>query len=168
MVDYITKRSNIRKSPRLQFLDTGIINYSLGIQADMLAIRDLSKLYKGSLIPHLITQELISLNTLNDKKPNFWVREKKQASAEVDLLYTYQDKLIPIEIKSGKIGTLKSLHQFIERTDHPYAVRMYAGKFKVEKAKTPGGVPYLLMNIPYYLGTRLPVNIEHFVENYHL
>jgi hypothetical protein len=41
---------------------------NIGIQADMLAIRDLSKLYKGAVIPHLITQELISLSTINDKK----------------------------------------------------------------------------------------------------
>ncbi len=161
-------KSNIRKSPRLQFLDTGIINYTLGLQADMLPLSDLSRFYKGALIPHLITQELISLNTLNDKKPNFWVREKKQSSAEVDLLYSYGDKLIPIEIKSGKTGTLKSLHQFIESSKHPYGVRMYGGKFAIERAKTPGGVPYLLMNMPYYLGTRLAANIEYFVENHRL
>ncbi len=161
-------RPHGRKSPRLQFLDTGIINYSLGIQVDMLAIRDLNQLYKGAIIPHLITQELISINTLNDTKPNFWVREKKQSSAEVDLLYAFQDKLIPIEIKSGKVGTLKSLHQFIERSNHPYAIRLYAGKFIIEKAKTPGGVPYLLMNMPYYLGTRIPYYIEYFVENHRL
>ena len=161
-------RPNIRKSPRLQFLDTGILNYSLGIQADMLAIRDLSKLYKGAVIPHLITQELMSLSTINDKKPNFWVRDKKQASAEVDLLYTCQDKLIPIEIKSGKTGTLKSLHQFVERAAHPYAVRLYAGEFKIEKVKTPGGIPYFLMNMPYYLGTKIPDYIAYFVENHHL
>lgn len=33
------------------------------------------------------------------------------------------DWLCPIEIKSGKTGSLKSLHQFLERVDHPYAVR---------------------------------------------
>ena len=161
-------RPNIRKAPRLQFLDTGIVNYSLGIQAEMLTMPDLSKLYKGAVIPHMITQELISLNMINDRKPNFWVRDKKQASAEVDLLYTYRNKLIPIEIKSGNVGTLKSLHQFIERTDHPYAVRLYAGEFKIERAKTPGGTPYILMNLPYYLGTGIPGYIEYFVENYFL
>jgi len=131
----------------------------------MLAMRDLSKLYKGAVIPHLVTQELISLNILNDKKPNFWVREKKQAAAEVDLLYTYRDKLIPIEIKSGKSGTLKSLHQFVERTNHPYAVRLYAGAFSIENSRTPGGTPYLLMNMPYYFGTRIPEYIEYFIDS---
>ena len=161
-------KPNLRKSPRLQFLDTGLINHSLDIQADLLALQDLSTSYKGVIIPHLITQELISLNTISGKKPNFWVREKKQASSEVDLVYTYQSKIIPIEIKSGSVGTLKSLHQFIERTDHPYAIRIYAGEFKIEEHTTPGGVPYLLMNLPYYLGTKIPEYAAYFIKNHQL
>ena len=159
-------KPDIKKSPRLQFLDTGIINHTLGIQAKSLALSDLSNLFNGAIIPHLITQELISLNTTNNHKPNFWVREKKQSSSEVDLVYTYEDKIIPIEIKSGSDGSLKSLHQFVERTNHPYAVRLYAGEFKIEKNKTPTGVEYLLMNLPYFLGTKIPEYIEYFVKNY--
>ncbi len=161
-------KPDLKKSPRLQFLDTGIINHLLGIQADMLALEDLNTTYKGAIIPHLITQELISLDSTTNKKPNFWVREKKQSSSEVDLVYAYGNKLIPVEIKSGSAGSLKSLHQFIIQSNHPYAVRMYAGEFRVEKSVTPQGVPYLLMNLPYYLGTKLPEYIEYFVREYHL
>ncbi len=164
----IPVKPDLRKSPRLQFLDTGLINNELGIQAEMLAFKDLSNSYKGAVIPHLITQELISLNTIIDKKPHFWIREKKQSSSEVDLVVTYQDKAIPIEIKSGREGTLKSLHQFVERTNHPYAVRMYAGEFNVVKTKTPGGVTYFLMNMPYFLGTKIHEYIEFFVNKYEL
>ncbi|MDX2250529.1 MAG: AAA family ATPase [Bacteroidia bacterium] len=164
----IPLRPDLKKSPRLQFLDTGLINYALGIQPDMLALQDLSTSYKGAIIPHLITQELISLNTITYRKPNFWVREKNQASAEVDLIIPYKDKIIPVEIKSGSVGKLKSLHQFVERTNHPYAVRIYAGEFRIEQTKTPGDVPYLLMNLPYYLGTKILDYIDHFVKNYRL
>ncbi len=156
---------DLRKSPRLQFLDTGILNYSLGIQGQMLGVKDLSSAFKGAIIPHLITQELMSLSTFNDNKPNFWVRDKKQASSEVDLVFPYQNKLIPIEIKSGSSGSLKSLHQFVEQTNHPYAVRIYAGEFRIEKNITPKGTSYLLMNLPYYLGTKIPEYIQYFVEN---
>ena len=162
----IPVKPDLRKSPRLQFLDTGLINNELGIQAEMLAFKDLNHSYRGAIIPHLIIQELISLNTLNDKKPHFWIREKKQSSSEVDLVFAYQDKVIPIEIKSGSEGTLKSLHQFVEHTNHPYAVRIYAGVFNVIETKTPGGKPYLLMNMPYYLGTKIPEYIQLFVKNY--
>ena len=159
-------QTNFKKSPRLQFLDTGLVNHVLGLQPQLIGLQNLSSAYKGAIIPHLITQELISLNTISSNKPHFWVREKKQSSAEVDLVFQYMDKIIPIEIKSGSTGSLKSLHQFIEMTDHPYAVRVYEGEFKIEKAKTPNGTHYLLMNLPYYLGSKIPGYIEYFVTNY--
>lgn len=153
-------KSDLKKSPRLQLLDTGLVNYVLGIQAQMLAMNDLNSAYRGSVIPHLVTQELISLYSTAAQKPNFWVREKAQSSAEVDLLYPHQGIVIPVEIKSGSTGSLKSLHQFIDASGHPYAIRMYAGTFKLERAMTPGKKPYLLLNLPYYSGTLLP----HYAE----
>lgn len=159
-------KPDLKKSPRLQFLDTGLINNELNIQAEMLAVEDLSNAYRGAIIPHIITQELMSTNTSKASKPNFWVREKKQSSAEVDLVIQHKNLVIPIEIKSGKEGTLKSLHQFMDATNHPYAVRMYAGAFSVEEHTTREGREYLLMNLPYYLGTRLKDYIDYFVSNY--
>lgn len=159
---------DLKKSPRLQFLDTGILNYVLGISAEMLLLDDLSKSYKGAIIPHIITQELLSIESAKATLPNFWVREKRQSSSEVDLVYTINGKVIPIEIKSGSTGSLKSLHQFIEHSPHPYAVRIYAGNFEVQEAITPYGTPYLLMNLPYYLGTKIPEYLKYFIENYKL
>jgi len=158
---------NIKKSPRLQFLDTGLINYDLKIQTELLSLSDFSNSFKGSIIPHIIMQEIISLNTINNHKPHFWVREKAQSSSEIDLVIQYKGKAIPIEIKSGSTGTLKSLHEFIERANHNYAIRMYAGVFSIEEHTTPNQKkPYKLMNLPYYLGTKLPEYIAYFVTNY--
>lgn len=161
-------KPDIKKFPRLQFLDTGLVNYTLGIQAQLLGMDDLGNAFKGAMIPHLIAQELISLNTITNTKPHFWVREKKQSSSEVDLVYPYADKVIPIEIKSGATGTLKSLHQFMDRANHPYAIRIYAGEFKIHESTTTDGTRFLLMNLPYYLGTQLPKYIEYFVSDYAL
>lgn len=160
-------KTDLKKSPRLQFLDTGLLNYELHIQANMMALDDLNTAYKGAITPHLISQELISLSSLNYAKPNFWVREKKQASSEVDLVVQHNNYIVPIEIKSGKEGKLKSLHQFIDNATHYYAVRFYAGEFSIEKHKTPmGKKPYLLMNLPYYLGTKLFEYLDYFITNY--
>lgn len=164
----IPVKPDLRKSPRLQFLDTGLVNNELGIQSEMLAYKDLSKSYRGAIIPHLVAQELISLNTIHDRKPHFWIREKKQSTAEVDLVYSHGDKVIPVEIKSGREGTLRSLHQFVEHSSHPYAVRLFAGEFGIIKTRTPAGKPYLLMNMPYFLGTKIPEYIDFFVDNYRL
>ena len=161
-------KSDLKKSPKLQFLDTGLVNYALGIQSEMLSMTDLSSAFRGAIIPHLVIQELISLHVGKSQKPNFWVREKLQSSAEVDFLFAYKNIAIPIEIKSGTTGSLKSLHQFIEATDHPYAIRMYGGSFSIESTITPNKKPYLLMNLPYYLTTMLPEYVEWFVKNHTL
>ena len=114
---------------------------------------------------HLIAQEFISIQDDSGYKPHFWVREEKNSNAEVDLLYQYGRYVIPVEIKSGKQGSLKSLHQFVERSFHPYAVRFYQGEFRIENSKTPYGKPYLLMNLPYYLGTQIHEYLTYFIEN---
>ncbi len=159
-------KKNLRKSPRIQFMDTGILNHSLNIQAKLLGLTDLNEAYKGAIIPHIINQEIISLNKITNNIPAFWTREKTQASAEIDLVIPYKDMLIPVEIKSGVAGKLKSLHQFIDRAPHCYAIRIYGGNFNIEKHKTPANKKYLLMNLPYYLGTQIEKYVEMFVDNY--
>lgn len=159
---------DLKKSPRIQFLDIGILNHELKIQDELLAIDNLDALYKGALIPQIIFQELLSLNINTYKKPVFWVREKTQSSAEVDIVVSHSKMLIPIEIKSGATGSLKSLHVFVDSAEHYYAVRIYSGSFRIEKQKTPAGKPYFLMNLPYYLGTKILNYINYFVENYKL
>ena len=161
-------KPDLKKSPRLQFLDTGLINYKNRIQAELLSLKDLSSFYKGYLVPHIITQEIISINHQSNSKPNFWVREKSQSSAEVDLVVQFGNKVIPIEIKSGSVGKLKSLHQFMERTNHNYAVRIYGGEFNIQKVKTPNNKEFLLMNLPYYLGTKLNDYIKYFIDEFSL
>jgi predicted AAA+ superfamily ATPase len=161
-------KQDLKKSPRMQFLDTGIVNHALNIQSQMIGMADLSNTFKGSIIPHIVYQELMSLNSITQVKLPFWVREKKQSSAEVDVLITHNELAIPVEIKSGSTGRLRSLHQFIDLCPHHYAIRMYAGEFKVEKSRTAAGKPFLLMNLPYYSGTKIREYTDYFLRNFAL
>ncbi|MDH5400578.1 MAG: AAA family ATPase [Cyclobacteriaceae bacterium] len=158
--------TDMKKRPRLQFLDTGMLNQILLIQGEMLSAKDLNDFHRGKIIQHLVYQELISISEDLPFKPHFWVREEKDSNAEVDMVYQVGKYIVPIEVKSGKKGRLRSLHQFVERSDHPYAVRLYEGTFSVESAKTPGGEDYLLMNLPYYLACRLPEYLNWFVQEH--
>lgn len=157
---------NYKKRPRLQFLDTGLLNQILTIQGPMIALKDLNQIYKGKIIQHLFAQEVISTFSDTPFTPHFWVRQESGSSSEVDLIFQFQNYMIPIEVKSGKQGTLRSLHQFIDRTKHHYAIRAYAGKFSIEQHKTPSGKSFYLMNVPYFLGTYIKEYIEYFLSNY--
>jgi predicted AAA+ superfamily ATPase len=155
-----------KKRPRLQFLDTGMLNHILLLQGELIGLKDLSDLYRGRIIEHLVYQEIISIHEETSYQPHFWTRESKDSNSEVDLVYRYDKFIIPIETKSGKQGRLRSLHQFVERCNHPYAIRLYAGEYKIEETKTPYGVPYLLMNLPYYLASQIPEYLQYFIRNY--
>ena len=156
--------ANLNRKPRLQFLDTGLLNYLLGAQADLIGVEDLNAFHAGKIIQHLVTQEVMAQFKSPLYKPMFWVRENANSNAEVDLVLPVGKYLIPIEVKSGKQGRLRSLHEFMDRADHPYAIRMLANRFSLEEAKTPGGTPYYLMNLPYYLASRLPEYAEWMVK----
>lgn len=156
---------DMRKRPRLQFIDTGLGVHRSNLFLEAVNLKDLHNLSKGFIVEHIVAQELLSSHDSVLYANRFWTREK-QGSAECDLIYQYGTKMIPIEIKAGKTGRLRSLFTFIDKCDHHYAVRVHGHRFMVEQIKTINGKPFYLMNIPYYLGTQIPMYIEHFVNNY--
>jgi hypothetical protein len=78
----------------------------------------------------------------------------------VDYIFPYNGKLIPIEVKSGSIGKLRSLHQFMDQSPHHLAVRVWQGAYSVEKAKTIGGTEFTLINLPFYLVHRIERELD--------
>jgi uncharacterized protein len=153
---------DIRKSPRLQLLDSGLINYMAGIQKEILSTTDLNAEYQGILIEHLVGQELLAWQYNAMSKLYFWIREKKTSTAEMDFILPIDGKLIPIEVKSGTEGKLKSLHLFMDMAPHDLAIRFYAGEFMVTTATTPGGKTFHLLNLPYYLVSQVESYIRWF------
>jgi predicted AAA+ superfamily ATPase len=153
---------DIKKSPRLQVLDTGMLNFFAGLQKELFGTRDLNDLYQGKITEHVVGQELLSssssfLNTLH-----FWVRDKKQSEAEVDFLFPYNGAMIPVEVKSGACGKLRSLLQYIDTSKADFAVRFYAGKVQLEEHQTHNGKTFKLLNLPYFLSGRL----KEYLDNY--
>jgi len=146
---------DLKKKPRLQVLDTGILNYAAGIQTDIIQSKDLNTVYKGIMIEHLIGQEILAHQYLSLSSLHFWVREKTTSSAEVDYLFPHKGKLIPVEVKSGATGKLKSLHLFMDLAPHNIAIRFYAGKINITQATTPSGKVFHLLSLPYFLATEL-------------
>ena len=155
---------DIKKSPRLQLLDSGLLNYFVGIQKEIIGTNDLNSIYQGTLIEHLIGQELLAFQYNALSALQFWVREKKESTAEVDYLFQHDGLIIPIEVKSGKEGTLKSLHSYMDIAPHDMAIRFYAGALNITDAITQKGKHYKILNLPYYLGSQIEKYIAWLIE----
>ena len=52
-----------------------------------------------------------------------WMREKSQSSAEVDYVISVGGKVVPVEVKAGRTGSLKSLHVFLREKGRDFGLR---------------------------------------------
>lgn len=160
---------DMKLKPRLHVLDSGLINHSLGIRAMYFSETHLTDIYRGILAEQVVWQELMAKNSSEQQIPTFWVREKKQSNAEVDFVYPYKAQLLPVEIKSGKNGTLRSLHQFILESHTDFAIRLYDNTECIEYNATPQtqdspGKPYRLLNLPLYCAGKLDEYIDYYMD----
>ncbi len=139
-----------RKKPKLIWLDTGLVNYYSGIQTDVFSVQDIQDVWRGRIAEHIVGQELLCLDDSVLAERNFWRRDKDGSDAEVDFVYSYKSKLIPIEVKSGHNAKLKSLHYFMDQSPLDLAVRVWSGSFSIDTVKTLNGKEFRLLNLPFY------------------
>jgi len=139
------------RSPRLQLVDTGLVNHIAGIQKDVFNSVMIEDAWRGRVAEHIAGQELLAKEYSVAAELNYWTREESNAQSEVDFIYQFQDLVLPVEVKSGTSGRLRSLHQFIDRAPHSYAIRICSGGFRIEETKTILGKRFTLITIPFYL-----------------
>jgi len=151
---------DLKKATRLQFIDTGLLNFCAGLQQQYFNMENLQAIYRGLLAEHIVGQELIATSEDATKLPHFWVRESPQSNAEVDFLYLYRNTVVPIEVKAGSVGTLRSLHQFMQHSKHDMAVRLYSGKIDLQECETPDRKKFRLLNLPYFLASQVEKYLE--------
>ncbi len=79
---------------------------------------DLLSIYKGSLAEQFVGQEFQSAG---NSQLFYWSRPTKSSTAEVDFLINKKGKIIPVEVKSGSAGRLRSMHLLLEKFQNcPY------------------------------------------------
>ena len=154
---------------KLLFMDVGLMNAICGLGWHTLSQMDEVKLVnEGTIAEQFVGQHLLALNAHSpNREVNYWLREGKAANAEVDYVISVDDKIIPIEVKAGSSGRLKSLHQFAGEKNTPFAVRFDTGmastqhiKTTIQKSGKPVDVQYKLISLPLYLIERLPSLIQ--------
>jgi len=61
-----------------------------------------------------VGQQLLALKKPFEEPSLFyWQRETRGSAAEVDYLWQKGEQILPVEVKAGKTGTLKSLRLFL-------------------------------------------------------
>jgi len=117
-----SSRQRIRK---LYFLDVGLMNHVCGVSAltpeSLVTSRFVNE---GPMAEQFVAQHLLFDGPVYQRPElHYWLREGKTKNAEVDFLRQVDQTVVPIEVKAGASGSLKSLLQFIALRESPIAVR---------------------------------------------
>ena len=152
----------MKRHPKLAWLDTGLVNYSAGVRDAVISSLNLLDVWRGRIAEHLVAQELLALSNKVLARRSFWTSGKGGSTAEVDFTLSHKSNLFPIEVKAGSNSHLRSLHSFIDKAPIDVAIRVWNQPFSTNDVVTTiGRKPFKLVNIPFYLVGNLP----HILDN---
>ncbi len=138
-------------------LDVGLSSAELGLAlAELESIDELNLINKGGIAEQVVGQLLRTIYPFYQEPAlYYWLSTDKHASAEIDYVIQHGSKIIPIEVKAGASGTLKSLHRFMHIKKLSLAVRINSSLPQLSEVNikdTQGNaVCYQLRSIPFYL-----------------
>ncbi len=153
-------KANVRK---VILLDVGLAHAWLGTPASRVFphTAELSSEIRARLAEQMAGQALRLLEPSSGDGPRlyYWHREGGRPG-EVDYVVELEGRVVPLEIKAGSSGAMKSLHQFMADKRSTLAVRVDANPpsvMEVDVLTTQSDrARYTLLSLPLYLLHRLP------------
>lgn len=145
------------KFSKVIMLDCGLCSASLGLSLHQLrSISEISMINSGGMAEQLVGQLLRTVTPpYAPPLTYYWRRDKKGAEAEVDYIIAHENQVIPVEVKAGKSGSLKSLHQFMQAKQKTLAVRFNSDTPSLGpvciKDTSGSCFEYNLLSLPLYL-----------------
>ena len=139
------------------FLDVGLCSASLKLNfSNIQSADDVMLINQGGIAEQVVGQLLRTIDPFYMEPALFyWLRDETGYNAEIDYLIQHGNTVVPIEVKAGSTGSLKSLHVFMELKNYQMAVRVNAdfpSKTDVSvKSRAGKDVRYRLLSIPFYL-----------------
>ncbi|MBF0314447.1 MAG: ATP-binding protein [Oligoflexia bacterium] len=98
---------------------------------------------KGFMVESFVGQELACYQDSDRRSELFyWHRESKSSNAEVDYLINREEKIIPIEVKSGRARSAKGLQIFLEEKKKNHTAVMISSSDFEKRGR--------VINIPLY------------------
>lgn len=135
------------------FLDIGLINQINQVEPQKIWEEDLTQINSGVLAEQFVGQELLAYSEFYQQRDlYFWEREQQGSEAEVDYLFPSGSHIIPIEVKAGAAGKLRSLRLFLEEKKSPFGIRI---------SQAPLSYRNNILSIPFYLIEQLPRLIKN-------
>ena len=116
---------------------------------------------EGRLAEVFVGVQLLAAHPEQQRSLSFWTREgRAKSTAEVDYLVPTSAGVLPVEVKSGAAGSLKSLHRFLADSEGDLGIRLSSTSVGLEHLKVDMGagnvLAYRLHSLPLYLAELVP------------
>ena len=138
-------------------VDVGLMCAALGLDLlDLEREGDPTLVNRGAVAEQFVGQHLLYAEApYRTPALHYWAREARNAAAELDYVIAAGSRVVPVEVKAGATGSLRSLHQFIREKSSGLAVRFNGDPPSLlqDARKLPDGttVRYELLSLPLYL-----------------
>lgn len=136
------------KKFKILFIDIGLVNATSLLSAQLLLREDLMLVNKGVLAEQFVGQELLAHTPhYLPGQLFYWSRDKVGSMAQIDYVINIDELILPIEVKAGKTGTLKSLQWFLNNTKSPLGIRI---------SLHPLQFHHNILSVPLYMIQEIP------------
>lgn len=143
------------KKFKLLFLDIGLVNRLTHTSLIDLLNSDITLINNGALAEQFVGQELLAYQDYYEEPLiHFWERDALNAQAEIDYMVSFDNKIIPIEVKAGTTGRLKSLQIVMKEKNLPLGLRI---------SETPLSRNQQILSVPFYMLYELPRLLEMYL-----
>ncbi len=153
---------------KLLFLDVGLLNHAIGLDwLSISSLDDRSLVNEGAMAEQYVGQHLLYREGGRAvPQLNYWLRERRVNNAEVDYVISRGDRIVPIEVKAGKSGTLRSMQQFVIIKNIKLGVRFDLNPPSFQHVHhyvgTENEVEFDLLSLPFYLVGQLHRLIDQY------
>jgi hypothetical protein len=150
---------------KLLFLDIGLMNAICGANWQHINSMNETRLVnEGANAEQFIGQHLVELLAGQvNRELTYWLREGRSNNAELDYVIALAGRILPIEVKAGAGGTLRSLMQFMAEKRLHTAFRFDASlptsqtlEASIRRGQGMETVRFELQSLPLYLVEALP------------
>jgi len=119
------------KHRKLLLLDTGIFQRLLRLNiGEVLTETDFDAINKGAIAEQFVGLELLKASsTYTQEELFYWHREAKSSNAEVDYVVQKEQAIVPVEVKSGRKGSMRSMQIFLQEKKSAYGIRVALENF---------------------------------------
>jgi hypothetical protein len=136
-------------------LDIGLISVQLGLSSIKHSeAKNIIFSNKGGLAEQFVGQQLRACQTPLESPQLFYWQRTGERLGEIDYVTQHGNRVVPVEVKSGSAGSMKSLHQFMAEKRLNFAVRFNINQPSVEniRVKTTLAKPvsYRLLSLPSF------------------